>query len=42
MILTSHDKHSLKRFGLKLLMQAEDVNFLGSARLLKKERQGAV
>ena len=30
-ILNSHDKHYLERFGLKLLTETEDVDFLGSA-----------
>ena len=30
-ILNSHDKHYLDRFGLKLLTETEDVDFLGSA-----------
>ena len=30
-ILNGHDKHYLERFGLKLLTETEDVDFLGSA-----------
>jgi ABC-type nitrate/sulfonate/bicarbonate transport system substrate-binding protein len=30
-ILNSHDKHYLDRFGLKLLTETQDVDFLGSA-----------